>query len=245
MTLSLEAALFAGLFSFLSPCVLPLVPTYLLYLGGERGRPMFNAVFFVLGFSLVFLLLGLPFTILGSLLLENRRILGQVGGVAMVLFGLYLLGLRPAFFVHLTHRLNLRYQGQAYDLEVAVPRGSLDDASVCGHFHAEHERLYGFREPKVPVQTATVRLGVIGKVPAVALPEAQRSEPRPIGRRAVWHGGKALDAAVYARADIGAAAVIRGPAIVEQLDTTTFVLPGWRAEADHLGALHLMREGAA
>lgn len=113
MTLSLEAALFAGLLSFLSPCVLPLVPTYLLYLGGERGRPMLNAVFFVLGFSLVFLLLGLPFTILGSLLLENRRILGQVGGVAMVLFGLYLLGLRPASFVHLTHRLNLRYQGDA------------------------------------------------------------------------------------------------------------------------------------
>jgi N-methylhydantoinase A len=140
---------------------------------------------------------------------------------------------------------NLRYEGQAYELEVFAPRGAhrgLDGAAVCELFHAEHQRLYGFREPAVPVQTATVRLGVIGKVPAVALPEAPPTRPQPIGRRAVWHGGGALDAAVYARADIGAAAVIDGPAIVEQLDTTTFILPGWRAEADHLGALHIARE---
>ena len=108
MGLSLGAALFAGLLSFLSPCVLPLVPTYLLYLGGERGRPLFNAVFFVLGFSMVFVLLGLPFTLLGSLLLEYRQTLGKVGGIAMMLFGLYLIGLRPAFLVR---RLSLQYRG--------------------------------------------------------------------------------------------------------------------------------------
>lgn len=103
--MSLIAAFLAGILSFLSPCVLPLVPTYLLYLGGERGRPLFNAFFFVGGFSLVFLLLGLPFTILGGLLSENRQLLGQVGGVMLVLFGLYMLGLKPRWGV------NLRYQG--------------------------------------------------------------------------------------------------------------------------------------
>ncbi|MGK0619691.1 cytochrome c biogenesis CcdA family protein [Meiothermus cerbereus] len=103
--MSLIAAFLAGILSFLSPCVLPLVPTYLLYLGGERGRPLFNAFFFVGGFSLVFLLLGLPFTILGGLLSENRQLLGQVGGVILVLFGLYMLGLKPRWGV------NLRYQG--------------------------------------------------------------------------------------------------------------------------------------
>jgi len=103
--MSLIAAFLAGILSFLSPCVLPLVPTYLLYLGGERGRPLFNAFFFVGGFSLVFLLLGLPFTILGGLLSENRQLLGLVGGVILVLFGLYMLGLKPRWGV------NLRYQG--------------------------------------------------------------------------------------------------------------------------------------
>lgn len=104
-SMSLIAAFTAGILSFLSPCVLPLVPTYLLYLGGERGRPLFNAFFFVGGFSLVFLLLGLPFTILGGLLSENRQTLSQVGGVVLFLFGLYMLGLKPKWGV------NLRYQG--------------------------------------------------------------------------------------------------------------------------------------
>ena len=60
MTLTFATAFLAGILSFLSPCVLPLVPTYLLYLGGEKGRPLRNAVFFVLGFGSIFLLMGLP-----------------------------------------------------------------------------------------------------------------------------------------------------------------------------------------
>jgi cytochrome c-type biogenesis protein len=104
--MSIAIAFLAGILSFLSPCVLPLVPTYLLYLGGERGRPLVNAGFFVLGFSLVFLLLGLPFTLLGSLLFENRELLRRVGGVIMVGFGLYMLGLKPKWGI------NVQYKGQ-------------------------------------------------------------------------------------------------------------------------------------
>ena len=100
------AAFLAGFLSFLSPCVLPLVPTYLLYLGGDKGRPLFNALFFILGFSIIFLAVGLPFTVLGDLLSSNRQTLTQVGGVVMILFGLYMLGLKPKWGI------NLRYQGQ-------------------------------------------------------------------------------------------------------------------------------------
>ncbi|MCX7341886.1 MAG: hydantoinase/oxoprolinase family protein [Hyphomicrobiales bacterium] len=140
---------------------------------------------------------------------------------------------------------NLRYLGQAYELEVFLPRGprdAVDDTTVCDLFHVEHERLYGFRESKVPLQTATVRVGVIGKVPAVALPEVPPSVPEPFAHRTVWHRGQPVKTAVYARRDIGAGATIPGPAIVEQLDTTTFILPGWRADADRLGALSITRE---
>ncbi len=97
MVLSLPVAFVAGLFSFMSPCVLPLVPTYLLYLGGERGRPLVNALFFIVGFSLIFLLLGLPFTLIGALLKDYKTQMAQVGGALVVLFGLYLLGLRIPF----------------------------------------------------------------------------------------------------------------------------------------------------
>lgn len=114
MSVSLTAAFLAGVLSFLSPCVLPLVPTYLFYLGGERGRPLFNALFFVLGFGVVFFLLGLPFTLLGGLLFEYRQTLARVGGVILILFGLYMLGLRPRWGV------NLRYEG-----ETARPLGAM------------------------------------------------------------------------------------------------------------------------
>lgn len=105
MTLSLPIAFLAGFLSFLSPCVLPLVPTYLLYLGGQQGRPLLNALFFVSGFSAIFLLLGLPFTLLGGLLFEYRDLLGRIGGGVMILLGLYMLGFKPKWGI------NLRYQG--------------------------------------------------------------------------------------------------------------------------------------
>ena len=114
MSVSLAAAFLAGVLSFLSPCVLPLVPTYLFYLGGERGCPLFNALFFVLGFGMVFFLLGLPFTLVGGLLFEHRQTLARGGGVILILFGLYMLGLRPRWGV------NLRYEG-----ETGRPLGAL------------------------------------------------------------------------------------------------------------------------
>ncbi|MBF6593169.1 MAG: cytochrome c biogenesis protein CcdA [Thermaceae bacterium] len=124
MSLTFTAAFLAGMLSFLSPCVLPLVPTYLLYLGGERGRPLLNAVFFVAGFSAIFLLFGLPFTIVGNLLLQYRKTLSLVGGLAMILMGLYMLGLKPKF---LAQGFNLRYQG-----DTSRPWGAFVLGAVLG-----------------------------------------------------------------------------------------------------------------
>lgn len=87
-------AFFAGMLSFLSPCVLPLVPSYLGLLGGRAA--LLRALQFVAGFSLVFVALGASASALGSLLLPYQHVLGQVGGVFIVVFGLMMLGLRPA-----------------------------------------------------------------------------------------------------------------------------------------------------
>ena len=103
--LGLLAAFAAGMLSFLSPCVLPLVPSYATFLtgmsldelaGAERG-PARRAVWthgllFVAGFSLVFLLLGASATFLGGMLRVYGDWLGRVGGVILIGFGLYLLG---------------------------------------------------------------------------------------------------------------------------------------------------------
>jgi cytochrome c-type biogenesis protein len=95
----------AGVLSFLSPCVLPLIPSYVGFLTGmtveevERRRwtALLHGLWFVAGFSLVFVLLGAAASAVGSLLREYQVWLGRVGGVLMILFGVYLLGiLRPA-----------------------------------------------------------------------------------------------------------------------------------------------------
>jgi cytochrome c-type biogenesis protein len=104
-TVSLLVAFSAGLLSFLSPCVLPLVPSYATFITGmtldelqEAGRarerrPMLvHGLLFVLGFSAVFLALGASATFLGSLLRYASRGMQAVGGGLLVLFGLYLLG---------------------------------------------------------------------------------------------------------------------------------------------------------
>jgi cytochrome c-type biogenesis protein len=101
-SVTFTAAFAAGLFSFLSPCVLPLVPAYLGFITGmsldelraapRRSAVMVPAVFFVLGFSLVFLLMGMTATVLGVFLKQYQDWIARIGGILIIIFGLHLLG---------------------------------------------------------------------------------------------------------------------------------------------------------
>jgi cytochrome c-type biogenesis protein len=98
--IGLAVAFSAGLLSFLSPCVLPLVPSYLTFVTGmsledvqrSRRTALVHALLFVAGFSLIFLALGASATVLGRLLLAYKAWITRIGGVLVLLFGLYLLG---------------------------------------------------------------------------------------------------------------------------------------------------------
>jgi cytochrome c-type biogenesis protein len=86
------AAFLAGVISFLSPCVLPLVPSYLAVLGGGTGqKPVGGALLFILGFSLVFISFGASASALGSVLLSNKPLLARIGGGLILAFGVILL----------------------------------------------------------------------------------------------------------------------------------------------------------
>lgn len=106
-------ALVAGLVSFASPCVLPLVPGFLGYVTGlgetsleerSRGRLVLGAVLFVLGFSAVFMLMGFGFSALGVALQEHRSTLMRVGGVVVILTALLFLGLGKGYAAQLGWR---------------------------------------------------------------------------------------------------------------------------------------------
>ncbi|KAA0694485.1 cytochrome c biogenesis protein CcdA [Neorhizobium sp. P12A] len=107
--ISLLSALLAGALSFLSPCVLPLVPPYLCYMagisveqfrGGEaviagpsiRGNVLFSALFFTLGFATVFIALGAGASSIGLLLRQHLDLLAQIGGLIIIVMGLNFLG---------------------------------------------------------------------------------------------------------------------------------------------------------
>ncbi|MGQ0642357.1 MAG: cytochrome c biogenesis CcdA family protein [Gemmatimonadaceae bacterium] len=99
-SVGLAVSFTAGLLSFLSPCVLPLIPSYVTFITGmslddvviARRRTLVHALLFIAGFTLIFLALGAGATALGSTLRFERRWLSRVGGVLIIVFGLYLLG---------------------------------------------------------------------------------------------------------------------------------------------------------
>lgn len=118
LNISLFLAFSAGVLSFVSPCVLPLVPAYLGYLGGQvatakegilsRRATFLHGLFFVLGFSGIFVALGAAASGIGRLLLAYRPALMKVGGVVIVVFGLHTLGVLEIPFLYYDTRRHYR-----------------------------------------------------------------------------------------------------------------------------------------
>ena len=120
--LAFATAFAAGVISFLSPCVLPLVPGYVSFVAGssleelrDRQAPRLQAAglaaTFVLGFTLVFVAFGASATALGSLLLAYRYELGLIAGVVVILFGLHMLGITPIRWMNRDARFHLEIGG--------------------------------------------------------------------------------------------------------------------------------------
>ncbi len=116
MHVTLFISFTAGVISFLSPCVLPIVPGFLAYLAGagtsgttpKRREVFINSIFFVLGFSLVFALLGILLnTILQSIAYSVQTWLGRIGGAVIIFFGLYLMGLITIDFLNREYKIGV------------------------------------------------------------------------------------------------------------------------------------------
>jgi len=136
---------------------------------------------------------------------------------------------------------SLRYENQGSELTLPWEGGV--DATVAA-FHAAHERLYSFRLDGVPVEMVTLRVDAVGLLPQLQLPELPRggrAEDAIRGRQRIAFADGVAEAAIHDRAKLKAGAVIQGPAIVTQLDSTTLILPGQTAEV-HPSAALIVRE---
>ena len=126
MNTSLSIAFLAGLISFLSPCVLPLIPGYISYISGtsleklvERKNNLVfvKTIFFTLGFSLVFIVLGSSASYLGKIFLNNSQILRIIAGLIIILFSMQIIGIINFKFMN----RDVRFFTNRYNKNLAFP----------------------------------------------------------------------------------------------------------------------------
>jgi N-methylhydantoinase A len=141
---------------------------------------------------------------------------------------------------------DMRYVGQAFELPVQLPetlRRAPDADTLTELFHQQHEKVYSFRDLASSVEITAERLRVVGEIPRIALPKvlAATLAASPSTMRSLYLDGRHVSARVCQRDDLRCGQALHGPAIVEQEDTTTIVLPDWSARVDAIGNLLIAR----
>jgi N-methylhydantoinase A len=139
--------------------------------------------------------------------------------------------------VRLERSIAMRYLGQWRSLQVGVD-GDVDLAAAMERFHAEHEREFSYRRDDAPIELYRLQLVATGATEEIRLPRHELDPdaelPEPAHRRRVWfdEDDEPRETPVYAREDLPAGVRFEGPAVIDQLDTTTLVPPGVRAQVD-------------
>lgn len=141
---------------------------------------------------------------------------------------------------YVLYSADMRYEGQAFEIEVAVPGAERGDRTAIGRrFHELYHSVFGVSDPDAPLMFVNLRATVVGVTAKVARLEARagRTDASRGETRSVFLDGRETKASVLPRAAVGADRWIAGPVIVEQYDTTTFVPAGYRVRSDGLGNL--------
>ena len=153
----------------------------------------------------------------------------------------------PAPAVRVAYAADMRYVGQAYELEVpiAAPVTAAGVSAIVAAFHAVHERVYGYARAQQPVEFVNLRAVHTYPLPRPAVRPAARApgtlDEARIGERRAYFG-RFVPTAIYERDRLPRGARLAGPAIVEQIDTTTVIPPDVTALVDEVGNLRLRRD---
>ncbi len=151
--------------------------------------------------------------------------------------------------VVLVRSADMRYMRQAYELSVPIKNGTLkreDIFAIVDTFHSHHEKAYGYARRKEAVEFVNLRVVALGKLPQFVLPEKAsliKEGLQPTDYREVFFEGEVLKTPIYQRDDLPEDREISGPAIIEQMDSTTVIFPRYRAKADRYGNLLIRTRG--
>lgn len=147
---------------------------------------------------------------------------------------------------------DMRYAGQNYELAIDLPAGEINSrglTEILETFHQEHERAYGFAAPSEPAQFVTLRVEARGEVPPPQFPELPRgdgvAQPETTRNTYIPEAGGWIDCPVFHRSALLGGQHFHGPAVVDQMDATTLVLPGQRVHVDPIGNLIISDESEA
>jgi N-methylhydantoinase A len=144
--------------------------------------------------------------------------------------------------------VDLRYRGQNFELVLPVDDRPFTKARcrrLMKSFHAAHARAYGFASPEEPIEFVSMKARASGLLDSPVLPTLERSRSGPAvgSRRVVFDAGRWHEAALYRRESLAPGQAIEGPAVIEQLDTTTLLYPGDACVVDDWGNLEISLAG--
>jgi N-methylhydantoinase A len=153
----------------------------------------------------------------------------------------------PAERRRLDRSVDARYARQSYELAIPVSQRPVNAAAlaqIAEAFHERHLQTYGHNNRSEPVQIVSVRVAAIGAIPPLAIGD----KTAPVGanavksKRALWFRQTGpVEATVYDRARMSAGSAVAGPGVIESLESTILVPPGWRGNMNDDGVLVMTR----
>jgi N-methylhydantoinase A len=145
--------------------------------------------------------------------------------------------------------VEVRYIGQAHEVNLPIAPGDIDKnlvADIKERFHEAHFKLYSHSSPEAPTMIVTLAVKAVGRTPRPAFQRIGEGsgEVSPTDRRPVYFGEyrKYAETPVYERRDLFSSHTVNGPAVIEQMDSTTLVLPDHQAVVDDVGSLIIRRK---
>jgi N-methylhydantoinase A len=148
----------------------------------------------------------------------------------------------------LLRQADVRYRRQAYELTVPIAEGDITRAALdelAAAFHARHEQIYGHANRSEQVQLVNLRLTALGRLPDLLLAQRPDLASARMHSRDVWFAESGFTPTpVHWRDGLTSGMQIAGPAIIEAMDATAVVPPGWQARIDELGYIVIARSAA-